>query len=88
MNGCNDPILNRLNELQQQLYKLGFAYKQNLFGLYTMIQPSQHCLQAIRAYLVLDSNGNEVEVHVRIFLNLQVEVTSNIDMTGLTIYLS
>ena len=89
MNTCDShyQLCLRLNEIQAQLYKLGFVYSQSLSGLQVMINQTQHRLSVIKGYLVLDASGNQIDIHFRTFSNLQVEITSNIDMTGLTLYL-
>ena len=89
MNTCTFEyqVACRLNELQDQIYKLGFVYKQELSGFQVIIQQIKHTLIIIRGYLVVDSAGNEVEIHFKLLSSFGVEITSNIDMTGLTIYL-
>lgn len=82
---CN--IINRINELQKQLYQITYQYKVALSGLIFTVQQYVHKINNIRGSLVLDSDGNEVFVHIRILSDQSVEVTSNIDMTGLTLYL-
>jgi hypothetical protein len=85
-NDCCE-LIERINDLQKQIYKSAYAYKQQMSGLQVIIRPDQHKILLIRGYLLLDSQGNSVYVHFRVFPNQMVEIDSNSDMTGLTLYL-
>lgn len=88
-NNCNDccGLTQRVNELQAQLYQLLYAYKQPVSGYDVIIRPDQHKILLVRGYLLLDSQGDSIEIHFKVYSNQMVEITSNIDMTGLTLYL-
>jgi hypothetical protein len=80
-------LINRVNELQEQFYKCGAVYRSPVSGLQFIVRPDQHKILLIRGYLLLDKDGNSVYIHLRIFPNQMVEIDSNVDMTGLTLYL-
>jgi hypothetical protein len=82
---CN--IINRINELQKQLYQITYQYKAPLYGYTTTIYQYNHKISSIRGTLVLDQDGNQVFISIKILSDQSVQCTSNIDMTNLTLYL-
>jgi uncharacterized protein YccT (UPF0319 family) len=80
-------IITRINELSQLIYQTTYQYHQALTGTLVNIQQYTHKIKSIKAFYVLDADGNEVTVHIKILSDESVQVTSNVDMTGLTLYL-
>jgi hypothetical protein len=72
--------------LKAQLYRQS-PYKIALNGCSVFIPQSKHKLGSIKSYLVKDSDGNVVEVAVKIFSDNSVQIDSNLTMDNLTLIL-
>lgn len=85
-NPCSLAELTRkVYQLEQQLYKTG--YKKALSGTNVLIPANIHKLTKLNGYIVLDGAGKEVSVVYNQDSKLNVRITSNVSMSGLTLTL-
>ena len=80
---CN--LEKRVGQLEFQVSNR--VYKYPLSGTLVLIPATKHKLCSITGFFVYDSIGNSVTVGFRKNSDLSVQVSSNTDMAGLTIFL-
>lgn len=86
LNDCQ--VIERLNELQAQIYNINKIYKTPISGFSYTITPATHGLTlGVRGYLLLDPQGNSVIIAFRVLQDGTVTINSTIDLTGDILYL-
>lgn len=85
--GGFDPcqVIDRLNELQKQIYDINRIYTAPLSGLSVTIRPDQHHLTVIRNYRMYNREGYSGLIQFRVLGDLTCVIESNVDLTGNTI---
>jgi hypothetical protein len=86
LNECQ--VIERLTELQKQIYGINKIYKTPVTGFSVTITPAIHQLTfGVRGYLLLDPQGNSIMISFRVLPDGTVTIGSTIDLTGDILYL-